>query len=78
MRWTDIEEIAEVLEDLYPELDIKNIRFTHLHQLVCELLDFEDNPNNSNEKILEAIQSSWLELRGEEFDEDEFYNDEDY
>ena len=29
-----------------------------------ELPDFEDDPNRSNEKILEAIQAAWIEERG--------------
>jgi len=28
-----------------------------------ELPDFEDDPNRSNEKILEAIQAAWIEER---------------
>jgi FeS assembly protein IscX len=30
---------------------------------VLELPDFEDDPNRSNEKILEAIQAAWIEER---------------
>jgi FeS assembly protein IscX len=28
---------------------------------VCELPNFADEPNRSNEKILEAIQMAWIE-----------------
>jgi FeS assembly protein IscX len=37
------------------------VRFTDLHRWVCELEDFEDDPQASNEKKLEAIQMAWLE-----------------
>jgi FeS assembly protein IscX len=29
--------------------------------MVCELNDFDDDPNRSGEKILEAIQMAWIE-----------------
>jgi len=32
---------------------------------VRELPDFSDDPNKSNEKILEAIQMAWLDERDE-------------
>ena len=37
------------------------IRFTDLHRWVMELEGFSDDPNRSNEKILEAIQMAWIE-----------------
>lgn len=65
MRWTDIEDIAEALEEAHPDQEIEHIRFTTLHRLVMELLDFDDDPKRSNERILEAIQAEWLEIREE-------------
>jgi FeS assembly protein IscX len=32
-----------------------------LHDWVCALKDFDDNPEHSNEKILEAIQMNWID-----------------
>ncbi len=61
LKWTDSLEIAINLSDKYPDTDPKYIRFTDLHKWVVELEDFEDNPDNSNEKILEAIQMNWIE-----------------
>jgi len=40
-----------------------NLRFTDLHKWVLALPGFEDDPNRSNEKILEAIQAAWIEER---------------
>ncbi len=63
MKWTDIYDIAIELEDKYPDIDNVNIRFTDLHKWVIQLNEFDDNPKGSNEKILEAIQMSWIEER---------------
>ncbi|MFK8022119.1 MAG: Fe-S cluster assembly protein IscX [Pseudomonadales bacterium] len=60
MKWTDVQEIGESLYDLKPDLDPRYIRFTDLHQWVLALDGFEDDPNRSNEKILEAIQGIWI------------------
>lgn len=63
MKWTDILDIAIELEDNFPDTEILALRFTELHQMVCDLNEFDDNPDNSNEKILEAIQMAWLDER---------------
>ncbi|MEX2201313.1 MAG: Fe-S cluster assembly protein IscX [Dongiaceae bacterium] len=63
LRWTDVNRIAEDLEDRHPEADVVNLRFTDLWKWVQQLPDFDDDPNRSNEKILEAIQAAWLEER---------------
>ncbi|MSP89167.1 MAG: Fe-S assembly protein IscX [Alphaproteobacteria bacterium] len=62
-RWTDVNAIAIELEECHPDVDILAIRFTDLHRWVLELPDFKDDPNRSNEKILEAIQMAWLDER---------------
>ncbi|MFT5562051.1 MAG: FeS assembly protein IscX [Candidatus Azotimanducaceae bacterium] len=61
LKWTDVSEIAMELFDTYPEVDPLTIRFTDLHQWVRELPDFDDDPERSGEKILEAIQMAWIE-----------------
>ncbi|MEI7917334.1 MAG: Fe-S cluster assembly protein IscX [Methylophilaceae bacterium] len=61
MKWTDVQQIAEALYDAHPEIDPRTIRFTDLHAWVMALEGFADAPNNSNEKILEAIQQLWIE-----------------
>ena len=61
MKWTDTQEIAIALCDRFPDVDPKTVRFTDLHKWVMELEGFSDDPKNSNEKKLEAIQMAWHE-----------------
>jgi FeS assembly protein IscX len=61
MKWTDTREIAIALAEKYPDIDPKTIRFTDLHQWVMGLEGFADSPDRSGEKILEAIQMTWIE-----------------
>ena len=63
MKWTDTLEIAIALEDKFPEVDNINLRYTDLHRWITELDEFDDDPNASNEKILEAIQQAWMDER---------------
>lgn len=61
MKWTDVREIAIALSDNHPDVDPQYVRFTDLHRWVTELEGFADDPQRSNEKILEAIQMTWIE-----------------
>ena len=61
LKRTDSLDIAIDLSEKYPDTDPKYIRFTDLHKWIIELENFDDNPDNSNEKILEAIQMNWIE-----------------
>jgi len=64
MKWTDTQDIAMALTDTHPEVDPQYVRFTDLHRWITELDGFEDSPERSNEKILEAIQAAWIEEAG--------------
>ncbi len=61
MKWTDVGEIAIALAERHPGVDPLSVRFTELHAWVRALPGFDDAPERSNEKILEAIQMSWLD-----------------
>ena len=61
MKWTDTLEVAIALSEKHPDVDPKTVRFTDLHKWVTELEGFDDLPNRSGEKILEAIQAAWIE-----------------
>lgn len=59
LTWSDTEDIGILLSETHPELDPLAVRFTDLHKFVTELPDFKDDPKNSNEAKLEAIQMAW-------------------
>lgn len=61
MKWTDTLDIAIELFETHPEVDPQYIRFTDLHSWVVALPEFDDDPERSNEKILEAIQQAWID-----------------
>ena len=61
MKWIDTRDIAIALAERFPEVDPATVRFTELRQWVMALDGFDDDPNRSGEKILEAIQAAWIE-----------------
>ena len=63
LKWVDSLDIAIELDEKYPDVDPKFINFVDLRQWVLELDDFDDDPEHSGERILEAIQMAWMEER---------------
>lgn len=61
LKWTDTREIAIQLCETHPDVDPMTLRFTDLHKWVMDLPDFDDDPGRSGEKILEAIQTAWMD-----------------
>jgi FeS assembly protein IscX len=64
MKWIDTQEIAVALADKHPDVDPTRINFVDLRNRVLALDGFDDDPNRSGEKILEAIQAAWIEEAG--------------
>lgn len=64
LKWTDTREIAIELSEKFPDVDPISVRFTDLHKWVMGLEDFDDAPEHSGEKILEAIQMAWMDEHG--------------
>jgi FeS assembly protein IscX len=61
MKWLDSRDIAIALADKYPGTDPTRVNFVDLRSWVLALEGFDDDPNRSGEKILEAIQAAWIE-----------------
>ena len=55
--------IAEERYDADPDLDPLTLSFVKHHDMVGNLADFADDPQKSNEQILEAILQAWLNER---------------
>ena len=63
LKWVDTLDIAIELDEAYPEVDPLVVNFVDLRNWVMALEDFDDDPEHSGEKILEAIQAAWIEER---------------
>lgn len=61
MKWTDTLDIAIELCESHPDVDPQLVRFTDMHAWVLAIDGFDDKPENSNERILEAIQMTWID-----------------
>ncbi|MEK6798981.1 MAG: Fe-S cluster assembly protein IscX [Planctomycetota bacterium] len=61
LKWSDAEDIGALLRERFPTTEPLSVRFTDLHQWVCELKEFGDDPKASTEGKLEAIQMAWVE-----------------
>ena len=63
LKWTDSLDIAIALDEAYPEVDPQHVNFVDLRSWIMGLEEFDDDPEHSGEKILEAIQMAWIEER---------------
>ena len=63
LKWVDSLDIAIELDEMHPDIDPKFVNFVDLRQWVMGLDDFDDDPDHSGERILEAIQLAWMEER---------------
>ena len=61
MKWVDVLDVALALDEQHPDVDPQYVGFVDLHNWVLELEEFDDEPDHSNERILEAIQMTWIE-----------------
>jgi len=61
MKWIDVRDIAIALSEKYPEVDPLKVNFVELHNYVVDLAGFDDDHTRGGEKVLEAIQATWIE-----------------
>lgn len=65
MRWNNTIEIVENLEENYPDEDLYSLGTSEILDLVIELPDFDDIPDDADPEILKNILLRWRELREE-------------
>jgi FeS assembly protein IscX len=61
LKWIDSLDIAIELDEKFPDVDPLSVNFVDLRSWVLALDDFDDEPEHSGERILEAIQLAWIE-----------------
>ena len=65
MRWNDTAELVKSLEEHYVDEDIATLRINELYDLILGLPDFEDDPDEVTDSLLESILECWIEFRAE-------------
>ena len=60
LTWSDTEEVAIQLYETHEETNPLSVSFVQMHRWICELPDFEGDPQGSSEGLLEGIQMAWL------------------
>lgn len=63
MNWSDTEEIAEQLDQTYPDVDPRDLLLTHLERMVMELPDFHARNTSVDRTVLLKIQKEWDRIR---------------
>lgn len=63
MRWTDVEEIAEALEEEYPDEDAASLSLEEIKEMAVSLEGFEAYDVEVGEHLLEEIREAWVFLR---------------
>lgn len=66
MRWRDIEEIVQALEENYAEEDVHHLKLSEVEEMVISLKEFEDQETSANKETLNKILEAWIELREEQ------------
>lgn len=61
MKWTDTLDIAIELDEKYPDVDPLSVNFVDLRNWVMQLDGFDDTAEHCGERVLEAIQQSWID-----------------
>jgi len=61
LKWVDSLDIAIELNEKFPDVDPIHVNFVDLRNWVMALEEFDDDPEHSGERILEAIQMAWLD-----------------
>jgi len=63
LKWTDSLDVAIALDEAHPDVDPLQVNFVEMRDWVIALEEFDDDPQHSGEKILEAIQTAWIQER---------------
>ncbi len=63
LNWTDVLDIAIELDEAYPDVDPRSVNFVDLRNWIMGLPGFEGDPERCGEKVLEAVQTAWIDER---------------
>ncbi len=66
LTWSDVDELADALEKLYPQTDLSVLEYDELRDMVAKLDGFDDS-SVPDDDDMEAVIHAWI---GIQFPED--------
>ncbi len=63
MQWNEVRAIVEALEEAYPDAEIEQTSLQDLYDLILDLQDFSDDPENVKQSELKKIHEAWIDFR---------------
>jgi FeS assembly protein IscX len=63
MQWHEVESIVEELQNNHSDVDLDEITASDIYDLILDLPDFSDDPDDINESKLKRIIEAWIEYR---------------
>ena len=59
MQWHELELLIESLEDQYPDVEIDELTTSDLFDLILDLPEFSDDPDEAKDSSLKRILEAW-------------------
>ena len=60
LTWDDTNKVGIMLSNEHPEVQPDKVEFSRLHAYVIQLSEFKGDPQNFDERTLQAIRSAWI------------------
>ncbi|MBR4126528.1 MAG: Fe-S cluster assembly protein IscX [Alphaproteobacteria bacterium] len=68
LKWSDTEDLAQALAQLYPDVDLSVLEHDELREMVAGIEGFDD-PTEPDEDDMEAVIVTWIDILYPEEDE---------
>jgi FeS assembly protein IscX len=63
LKWRDARALALALDDTHPDVNPRYLNLSDLRSWIRVLEEFDDDPDQGDERVLAAIQTAWIEER---------------
>ncbi len=62
LKWSDTEDLAKALEQLYPQTDLSVLEYGELRKMVAGVKGFDDK-TEPDEDDMEAVINTWINIQ---------------
>ncbi|MBP3402921.1 MAG: Fe-S cluster assembly protein IscX [Alphaproteobacteria bacterium] len=62
LKWSDVDELAQALENLYPQTDLSVLEYGELQKMAAGVDGFDDSSVPDNDDM-EAVINAWIGIQ---------------